>query len=234
MPTLVEMVGDMQKDILDSLELDAKKRAIVEKALTELWAEKQLYANAAAILEKQLAPDVLDAAIRQMTPEVQAMVRAGISDASPEQAKAWLDAAKKQPDAKERDALARRISVHLPRPGPLKELLLQVGEVMADVAQVASGSDELRAALHKTLSEGVAPMMAAMEVKETMIAGTIIAYRDQPTAKMRFLADALDSASGRQLQSAALASLLGGAKQTREQLVARLQAELKPATKKKK
>lgn len=231
-PTLVEMVSDTKKDILDALELDAKKRATVEKTLGELWTEKRLYANATAIIEKQLAPEVLDAAIRQMTPEVQAMVLAGISEATPEQAKTWLAAAQKLPDAKEREALARRIAAHMPQPEPFKELLSQVGEVLADVSQVASGSDELRQQLGASLMEGLAPAIQAMGQKEAMVASTLIAYRDQSTANLRLLADALDSEAGRKLQAAALSSLLGGVKQTRQELVAQLERELKPKKKK--
>jgi hypothetical protein len=225
------MVGEMKKDVLDALELDAKTRAIVEKALTELWTEQHLYANATAIIEKQLAPEVLNAAIREMTPEVQGMIRAGISEATPEQAKAWLAAAKKHPEAKEREALARRIAQHMPQPTPFKDLMLQVGEVMADVAQVTSGSDELREQLRVSMTESFAPAIQAMGQREAMVASTLIAYRNQSTTKMKLLADALDSEGGRKLQTAALDSLLAGVKQARQQLVAQLQRELKPKKK---
>jgi hypothetical protein len=49
---------------------------------------------------------------------------------------------------------------------------------------------------------------------------------------MKALADALDSDSGKQLQRAAIGSLLAGIKQTRRELVARVERELKPAKKK--
>lgn len=234
-PTLVEMVGDIQKDVLDDLDLDAKKRAIAEKALTELWTENHLYANAAAALEKQIAPDVLDEAIRQMTPDVQGMLRSGTTEAiTPEQAKAWLAAAQKHPDAKEREVLARRIAGHMAQPSQLKDLMLQAAEVMADVAQVTTGSDELREPFRASMTEGFAPALQAMGQKESMVAATVIAYHDRTTANMRLLADALDSDAGRKLQAAALESLLSGVKQTRQELVTRLQGDLKPTARKNK
>ncbi len=231
-PTLVEMVTDTRKDMFEALELDAKKGAVIEKALTEVWTEKRLYANAAAILEKQLPPAVLDGAITQMTPEVQAMIRAGIAEATPEQAKAWLADARKLPDAKEREVFARRISQHMPQAVPFKALMSQVPEVWADVAQVTSGTDEGRTEFVTSMMKEMDPIFAAMAQKETMVISTVIAYRDQPTAKLKALADALDSDDGRKLQSAALDSLLGAAKQTRAELVTRLQKDLKTAKKK--
>ncbi|HYV48504.1 MAG TPA: hypothetical protein VFA20_26775 [Myxococcaceae bacterium] len=229
-PTMVEMVGESKKAILDTLKLDAGRRAIVEKALDETWTEKRIYSGAAASLEKQLSPEVLDAALAQMTPEVQAAIKAGIVDeASPEQAKAWLEAARKRPDAKEREALARRIAAHLPQPEAFQELVEQVVEVLGDVAQVATGTDDLRAALSRSFLEELEPLLQAMGNREAMALAAVIAYRDQPTSAMKALADALDSDPGRQLQRAAITSLLAGGKQARQDLVARLQRELKVA-----
>jgi hypothetical protein len=229
---MVEIVGEVKKDVLDALELDAKRRAIVEKALDETWTEKHIYAKAAASLEKQLSSEVLDAALAQMTPEVQAAIKAGISEVAPEQAQAWLVAARKHPDAKVREALARRIVAHMPQPAAFRELLGQIVEVLADAAQVATGTDELRAEFAKSLMGSLDPMIQAMGNREAMVIGAIVAYREQPTASMKALAEALDSNSGTQLQRAAIASLLSGAKQTRQDMVARLQRELKPAKKK--
>lgn len=231
-PMLVEMVGDMKKDVLDELKLDAKRRAVIEKALGEKWTEKHIYANAAAAIEKQLPPEVLDAAIGQMTPEVQAMIKAGIGEATPEQAQAWLAAARKLPDAKAREALARRIAAHMPQPDAFKELAGQVVEVMADTAQAATGTDEQREQLRSSFMEGLGPTIQAMGQKEAMVFSTIITYREHPTANMKLLADALDSDSGKKLQLAAVDSLLLGAKQTRQEIVAQLQRDLKPTKKK--
>lgn len=231
-PTMVEMVGDAKKDVLDALQLDPKRRAAVEKALVETWTEKRIYSSAAAALEKQLSPEVLDAALAQMTPEVQAAVKAGIGEATPEQARAWMEAARKHPEAKAREALARRLVAHMPQPGELKALFEQVVRALADAAQAATGTDELRAELTKGFMEGLDPALQAMGSREAMETAAVIAYREQPTSAMKALADALDSDSGAQLQRAALASLLAGAKQTRQDLVARLQRELGPAKKK--
>jgi hypothetical protein len=231
-PTIVEMIGAVKADVLDTLELDANRRAIVEKALDETWTEERLYAHAAASLEKRLSPQVLDAAQAQMTPEVQAAIKTGISEpATPEQAKKWLEAARKRPDAKVREALARRIAAHMPEPKPFKELLGQVGEVLADIMQVATGTDENRAELNEGLMEGIEPAIQAMGDREMMTMAAVGAFRDESTTTLKALADALDSDAGLQLQRAAIVSLLDGMKQTRQDLVARLQRDLKPAKK---
>lgn len=232
-PTLVSMVTDTRKDMLDALETDAKKRAVIEKALSEVWSEKRLNANAAALLEKQMPPSALDSAISQMTPEVQTMIRDGIVEATPEQAKAWLTAARKLPDAKERDALARRIAQHMPKAAAFKTLMSQVPELWADVAQLTSGADDSREEFVKTMMSEMEPIFAAMGQPEAMVISTVIAYREHPTAKMKTLADALDTEDGRTLQTAALDSLIGATKQTRAELVARLQKDLKAPAKKK-
>lgn len=232
-PTMVELVGDLKKDVLDALELDARSRATVEKALAAHWTEKKLYANAAAALEAKLEPAVLDAAIAQMTPEVQAMVKAGIGEADAQQATAWLEKAKKHPEAKARERLAARISTHMPQPDAFKEMLAQIAEVLADAAQVTQGNDDSRATLKASLLEGMGPALAAMADKNVMVTSAFIAYRDQPTASMKALADALDSEAGKKLQVAAPDALIAGARQTRQDFVAQLKKELKPAAKKK-
>lgn len=232
-PTMVELVGDLKKDVLDALALDAKSLAAVEKALAAHWTEKKLYAHSAAALEKQLSPEVLDGAIAQMTPEVQRMIKAGIGEANPQQAKAWLEQAKKHPEAKARERLAARISVHMPQPEAFKEMISQVAEVFADVAQVTQGNDDSRASLKESLLAGMGPVLAAMGDKNVMVTSTFIAYRDQPTASLKALADALDSEPGKKLQQAAPVSLNAGARQVRQELVAQLKKDLKPAKSKK-
>jgi hypothetical protein len=231
-PTLVELVVDLKKDVLEALELDAKQTTVIEKALATHWTEKKLYAHSSAALEKQLSAEVLDAAIAQMTPEVQAMVKAGVGEATPEQAEEWFEAAKKHPDDKAREALATRIAAHMPQPAAFKELLGQIAEVLADAAQVVTGNDDARLTLRSSLLEGMAPVITAMEQKETMVISAVIAYRDQPTPKLKVLADALDSEAGKKLQGAAPESLIAGAKQARADFVAQLKRELKPPKKK--
>lgn len=232
-PTMVELVGDLKKDVLEALTLDARALAAVDKALAAHWTEKKLYAHSAAALEKQLSPEVLEAAIAQMTPEVQAMIKAGIGEANPEQAKAWLEQAKKHPEAKARERLAARISVHMPQPEAFKELIAQVAEVFADVALVTQGNDDSRASLKESLLAGMGPVLSAMGDKNVMVTSTFIAYRDQPTSSLKALADALDSEPGKKLQQAAPASLSAGAKQARQELLSQLKKDLKAPKSKK-
>jgi len=231
-PAMVEMVDGMKKDMLDAFELDGPRRAAAEKALATFWTEKRIYANAALALDKQMSPEALDAAMAQMTPEVQAMIKAGISEPSVEQAKAWLAEAQKRPDAKVREGLARRLAAHLPQADVFKELVGQVIEVMADIAQATTGNDQLRSQLRDQFMEGLAPALVAMKQKETMVNATIIAYHAQPTEKLKMFADAMDSEAAAKLQGAAVQSLIAGARQTRQELVAQLQKDLKPGKKK--
>jgi hypothetical protein len=231
-PTMVELVGDLKKDVVEALGLTPKAKAAVDKALADHWNEKKLYALSGAALEKQLTGEALDAAIVQMTPEVQAMIKAGIQDADPTKAQAWLEQAKKAPDALARQKLAARICVHMPQPDAFKEMLSQIAEVLADAAQVTQGNDDARATLKSSLLEGMGPALAAMGDQNIMATSAFIAYRDQPTEKMKLLADALDSEAGKKLHGAAPSALVTGAKQARADLVAQLKKDLPPAKKK--
>jgi hypothetical protein len=222
-PTLVELVDDMKKDVLDALELDAKKRAAAERALKEHWSEQRLYANAAAALEKAVPADSLDAALKTMTPEIQAMVKAGITEnATPQQAQQWMTEAKKHPDAVARRAIATRIARPMPQAAQFKELC---GQVAADVAQVATGNDEARAGLKDSLLEGLAPALAAMEQKDVMEVSVVLAYRAATTPQLKAFADALDSEAGTKLQIAAPVSLITGAQKSRADIVAQLKKD---------
>jgi len=231
-PAMVEMVHGMKKDMLDAFELDAPRRAAAEKALAELWTEERIYANAALALDKQMSPEDLEAAMAQMTPEVQAMIKAGISEPSAEQAKAWLAEARKRPDAKVREGLARRLAAHLPQPEMFKGLVGQVIDLMADVAQATKGNDELRSSLRAQFMAELVPVIAAMSQKETMVNATIIAYHHQPTEKLKVFADAMDAEAAAKLQRAAVTTLVTGAKQTRQEIVSQIQKDLKPGKKK--
>jgi hypothetical protein len=231
-PTLVEMVREVQPDVLESLELTPAQRTAVERTLNTVWTAQRINAHAGAALEQRLGPKELEAGLRQMTPEIQAMIEAGTAEAtSAEQAQQWLAVAQKHPDAKEREALARRIVAHLPRPEVFRELVLQVADVFGDTARVVRGDDSLRAELRASLLEGLEPALQAMGHTDTMVMGALAAYREQPTAKLKALADALDSGAGSRLQKAAPASLLSGLEKTRGELVTGLQRELKPRKK---
>ena len=230
-PTMVSLVGDLKKDVVDSLQLSPKANGAVEKALADHWTEKKLYALAGAALEKQLTAGQLDAAIAQMNPEVQVMIKAGIAEADPRQAQAWLEAAKKAPDALARQKLAARICLHMPRPDAFKDMLGQIGEVLADIAQVTQGNDDARADLKTSLLQGMAPALTAMADNNIMATSAFIAYRDQPTPNMKLLADALDSEPAMKLNGAAPAALVAAGKQARADLVAQLKKDL--STKKK-
>lgn len=221
-PTLIVMVNEGKNDILDELKVDPKRRAGIEQVLTQRWTEAHLYANASAALEKKLSANALDEAIRQMTPEVQAMIKAGIGDATPEQAQAWLAAAKKLPDWKAREDLSRRISGHLPQPAPFTELAIQSFELFGDIAQVTTGTDTWRAQYRSTFMEAMGPTIEAMGEKEGLVLSTLIVYREYSTESLKRFADALDSDAGNRLQVAALEALVAGAKQTRQEIVAQL------------
>jgi hypothetical protein len=225
-PTLVEIVNDVKKDVFDELKLDPRERKVVETALSEVWTEKHIYANASVALEKQLPRAVLDAALAEMNAEVQAAIKAGIVEKAPDPEKAMV-VVRKHPDAKTREELARRIVAHMPEPKSFKELLGEVVEVLADVGQVISGNDEMRADFRKSLMTGLDPLVKAVGNREPMIQGALIAYREQPTSRIQALANALDSDAGRKLQQAAVSSLLEGCRQSRRDLVARLTRELK-------
>ncbi|MCB9653235.1 MAG: hypothetical protein H6729_03775 [Deltaproteobacteria bacterium] len=229
-PTLLEVVGQMKGEVIETLALDAETAAIVTKALDETWTEDRIYAESAAALEEVLPAADLEAAMAKMTPDVQVMIKSAISEgASMEQTQKWLMQARRHKDAKEREVLARRIAAHMPASEALGRLFRLIVDVMADVAIAAAGSnegvDEFRAELMSSLT----PMLDAMNQKDAMMLATIIVYRDQPTADLRKLADALDSKPARKLHDAALRSILAGSNKAKQALVARIENDLKKA-----
>jgi hypothetical protein len=227
--TLVEIVVEINKELLPTLDIEPERSRAVEQVVRETWTEKRLYENAAAQLEKQIAPDVLDAATAQLTPRVQAMIVHGTAEVRKEDLQPRLLAIRQHPDAKEREALARRIALHMPQPERFEELLTETIEVLADTVQVATGTDEMRGSLRASTLAELKPLLEAMKQKEGMVLAGQIAYYDRPTDDLRALADALDSPAGRQLQEAALASLVSGVKATRRELTTRLRERLSAA-----
>lgn len=228
-PTLVEMMVEMHPGLLEALELAPAQRTLIGTAIIETWSEQRLYAHASALLQKKLSPKDLDAALAKMTPTVQRMFKAGISEPTPEEIREWAAKAEQHPDAKERAKLARRIAAHMPEPKGFMTLVGQFTEAVADVAQGATGTDELRGDLRTELSQALQPMADALADRENMTGATIAAYHAESTADMAALADALDSAASRKLQKAALECLIAGAERTRAELKARIERDLKSA-----
>lgn len=224
-PAVVGVVGEELPEILDGLALEPARRGAVSRALEETWTERRISAHAAAALERAVPAAVLDAAIAQRTPEILASIRAGIGDGgTPEEIQAWVAAARRHPEAAEREALATRIAAQLPRSGAMRRILAEVAELMADVAQAATGKDELRAELREAILDEAT--LAAMDLKSARIAATVAVYRDEPTARLRALAAALESEGGRTLERATVDALAAGLAQARREVQGRLARDL--------